>query len=292
MEFKSPGVYYGRKTLRTVFKPPSDGGQSGGSAIIEWPTNISSYTFDGGTYTIPFGSDYRSISWGLGGARFFVSDSGTDRIRQFTTLAEFDVVDATYNSINYSLGNQDANALGGHAFSADGTRLILASIGNGRLYQYNLLEPFNIGTLSYTGNFLSVISDLQPSTLCFSEDGFKMFVCGSFPSQKVVQYDLINKFDVTGATVSYVLTSLSWDEVHGITFNNDGSILYITHPNSGEVREIALTEKYTLSSAIDNGIILNISNEVQLLRDIIFSQDGSRFFAVDGFSNLIKRFSL
>ena len=89
--------------------------------------------------------------------------------------------------------------------------------------------------------------------ITFSDDGEKMFLPGSSPKNKIVQFDLDPGFDLSTASESAV--EIDKDDrkqivaPYSIRFNNDGSKMFFVQLG-GELVEFSLGTNYDITSCL------------------------------------------
>jgi DNA-binding beta-propeller fold protein YncE len=121
------------------------------------------------------------------GTKMFVIDGNTDEIQQYSLTSAFDVSTATYDNISFSTTNEDTIPYG-LFFNPEGTRLYLVGTNGDQIVQYNLGTGFDLSTISYSGNSVSVVNqDTTPRAVAFSADGTRMFMLGS-SNNTIYQY--------------------------------------------------------------------------------------------------------
>ena len=126
-----------------------------------------------------------SRCWGIAfkpdGKKMFLSDDGTNDIRQFTLSTAFDLSTlSAYNSstdLPVTTGTSEYSPRG-LAFNGDGTELYVVGDNNDRIYIYVLTTAYDITTASYpSNNYFSISSQSNnPSGIAFSNDGSKMYI--------------------------------------------------------------------------------------------------------------------
>ena len=215
-------------------------------------------------------------------------------------------------------------AVGDIRFNPDGTKMFLLSQNNkddfAAIYEYNLSEPFDVSTKSYTGDSERCIltnggdDDLNTNTafgLDFTDDGMKIFVGngalnGRADGDRVYRFDLTSPYDVS--TCSFVNQTSNLDTLalqngsnagdreaairknvlRGIEISNDGTKLFtIFHEFGGTPDQTRLLE-YHLSTPFDLttiSLVLTAGIELQAQttnpKGLRFSPDGKRLWTVD-----------
>ena len=192
--------------------------------------------------------------------------------------------------------------------------------------QYNLSTPFDISTATYAGDsarcYLDYGDDTGRSTdrifdLEFSSDGLKLFTVygsggnvGFADTDGVYRFDLTSPFDISTCSFASITAdldsadlqdgSLAGDRIgdteakkqkgnrsQGISFNNDGTKIFISH-KAVDVSGTGRILEYNLSSAYDlSTLTLNTNAGIQVgsgsnnYMAMTFGLDGKRIFIVD-----------
>ena len=137
-------------------------------------------------------------------------------------------------------------------------------------------------TPTFVDSFSISSQESNPSSVTFNNDGTKMFVLG-FTGDDVNEYTLSTGFDVSTASFVDSFSIASQEAAPtGLTFNDDGTKMFILGQLGDDVNEYTLSSAYnlfdstapTLSSstpadnatdvAIDSNIVLNFSESVDV----------------------------
>ncbi len=150
--------------------------------------------------------------------------------------------------------------------------------GSGTLYLTGFGE-FKLGELLYKDKLDVTSEDEEPTDIAFNNDGTKLFVLGR-ENDNVYEYDLSVAYDITTASYSHA-TSVASQESNpsGLTFNNDGTKMFVTGFNSVEVQEYDLSSAFDVSTA-DFSQSTSTANEDLGPADVIFNDDGSKMYIV------------
>jgi DNA-binding beta-propeller fold protein YncE len=220
----------------------------------------------------------QGLAFNNDGTKMYVTGEAGDDVNQYNLSTGFDVSSATYSQ-NFSVAGQDSVPTG-LAFNADGTKMFVVGEAGQDINEYSLTTGFDISTASYSQNFSLSSEDAAPCGLAFNSDGTKMFIVGR-ASAEVNQYTLTTGFDVSTASFASKTLSVTSQEStpHGITFNSDGSKMYIIGTNGDEVNEYTVgstsypnqmnktqldsvsdANHFTLANDLDLGIIFSLSS--------------------------------
>jgi hypothetical protein len=78
----------------------------------------------------------------------------------------------------------------------------------------------------------------------------------------------------------------------GITFNNDGSVFYITGYGNDRLVEYSMTTNYDLSTANNTGVTFSFISQDSLPMDVAFNNDGTRLFMLGYSGNKVFQYDL
>ena len=191
----------------------------------------------------------------------------------------------SYDSVSFSFAGQDASPIG-IALNLDGTKMYHLGAASNTIYQYTLSTGFDVSTASYDSVSFSVSGqDSGPRSITFNTDGTKMYMVG-ISNDSVFQYSLSTAFDLSTTSYDSVSFSVaSQDSVPlGITFNTDGTKMYMVGSGSDSVYQYTLSTGFDLSTASYNSVSLSVSSQDTSPVDIAFNSSGTKMYMV-GISN-------
>ena len=190
----------------------------------------------------------RGIAFNNDGTKMFVAGWSGQDINEYHLTTGFDISTASYDS-NFSVSAKE-NEPNGLAFNSDGTKMFVSGEGFGdAVNEYTLSTGFDVSTASYDSSFSTKSQDTSSQGLAFSNDGKKMFVAGD-TGDDINVYTLSTGFDVSTASfVDNFDVSSQGTKPTGITFNNDGTKMFITD-HSGSIGSHSVDE-YTLTTGFE-----------------------------------------
>jgi len=189
---------------------------------------------------------------------------------------------------SFSVATQEDNSTG-VTFNNDGTKMFVTGNAGNDVGEYSLTTPFDVSTATFVVRFNASTQDSNPSGVAFNNDGTKMFVIG-FTGKDVNEYTLSTGFDLT-STVTFNDfngdgTGFSVNDQESsprdVTFNNDGTKMFVTGKDDDGVNEYTLTTGFDVSSAafVHKFSVLAQENNSS---GVAFNNDGTKMFIV-GFS--------
>ncbi|WP_068448552.1 YncE family protein [Polaribacter atrinae] len=200
-------------------------------------------------------------------------------------ITEVDFVGATNGIISYE------TTPNGMAFGDGGTKFYVVGSSANFISQFNLTTPYDLSTMSHLDKnyFIESSVDNNPEDVTFNTSGSKMYITGE-SNINITEFDLpinwdvssaiINDtFDISAAIFSYDGSSAT--RPHGITFNNDGSKLYVLERDTDKVYAFNLTTVYDVSTASSTGVVdLDVSSQEGNPRGLAFNNDGSELYVI------------
>ena len=207
----------------------------------------------------------RGLAFNNDGTKMFVAGWSNQRVFEYHLTTGFDISTASYDS-NLSISS-NAGGSNGLAFNSDGTKMFVnAANSSDEVVEYTLSTGFDVSTASYDSSFVTQSQDTSPQGLAFSNDGKKMFVAGD-TGDDINEYTLSTGFDVSTASfVGSFDVSSQGTTPTGITFNNDGTKMFITDRSGSlgthSVDEYTLTTPFSLVdvSGEHTGDVIDSSN--------------------------------
>ena len=221
------------------------------------------------------------LAFSSDGTKMFIIGNSSNDVYEYTLTTGFDVSTASYVD-NFDLDSQDSQARQ-ITFNSDGTKMFITGQTNNKVYEYTLSTGYDLDTVAYVDALDITSQDDWPEGVAFNTDGTKMFVSGNRDSNEIHVYTLTTGFDVS--TASYVdgfdVSSQDDDPggPMGITFNNDGTKMFMVGWVGDDVNEYTLTTGFdvinttpTLSSSspadgatsvgVNDNIVLTFSEAV------------------------------
>jgi sugar lactone lactonase YvrE len=197
-----------------------------------------------------------------------------------------------YDNVSKSVSAQEPNPQS-LAFNGDGTRMYVAGSNNQRVYQYDLSTAFNVSTATYNSvSFLVSSQESNPWDILFNNNGTKMYIIGP-GSDTVYQYSLSSAYDVSTASYDSVSFSVFAQDTgaRGMSFNNDGTALFVTGNSSDAVWQYNLTTAYDMSTASYSGYNFSVAPQENNPSSINFNSDGTKFFVMGWSGDDVNQYS-
>jgi len=249
---------------------------------------------NGGTWEINDASDYGSETWVAAAEndKFYALEEAVD-IDTAQVVNGFDLENASYEGEQFDLSGQDTFGRS-FTFNSTGEKIYYIGGGNATVFEYTLSVAFDPSTASYSGNSFNVSSQINsPRQMSIGSSDTKLFIADS-TTDSVYQYSFATAGDVASLSYDSVSFDLSSQDgnPYSLTFNNDGSKMYMAGLSSGSIYQYSLSTAFDLSSVVFDNVSFSISSEGPAPQSILFNEQGSKLFVVDDSTRSIFEYNL
>jgi hypothetical protein len=200
---------------------------------------------------------------------------------------------ASYDNVSFSVNSQDLVPMD-LRFKPDGTKMYVLGRGNDAVYQYSLSTAFDVSTASYDSVLFYVNSqDANPFAFEFKPDGSKFYMVGN-SNDTVYQYSLSTAWDMSTASYDSVSFSIASQDTapYGVTFNDDGSKMYILGLISDSVFQYSLSTAYDLSTASYDSVSFSFTSQDTAPLGFVFNNDGTKAFMSGNTGDSVYQYTL
>ena len=258
------------------------------------PQLASAPTFSGGTVSM-IGSSSKSNA-----GTFNFRMKASDGVKTATAITAinlsfgYNITSASYDNVSFSVASQETSPTG-LAFSSDGTKMFAIGLNSDAVHQFSLTTNGDVSTAQYNNVSFSVASqETAPRSLAFSTDGSAFYVVGS-GSDTVYKYDLSTNWDVSTAQYSTFSFSVASQETspQGLTFNSDGTKMFVIGSSSDAVHQFSLTNGFSLASGnvtYDN-VSFSVLSQDSYSGGLAFNSDGTKMFVIGMGGKLVYQYS-
>jgi len=164
-------------------------------------------------------------------------------------------------------------------FNRDGTKMFIVEDQVGRVVEYTLGTAYNITTAVFTSDFRVIDQEWSPMGVTFNDDGTKMFIVG-LTDDAVMEYTLEKAYDITTAVYkSEVSVSNHETFPHDVTFNGDGTKMFIVGSGRDAVIVYTLETAYDVLTAVYTSEF-SLADQEQAPQGVAFNGDGTKMFIV------------
>ena len=182
------------------------------------------------------------------GTKMYIIGRTGDDISQYSLSTAYDISTASFDSVSFSVSAQAAFPTG-MRFNNDGTKVFICDRNNHSLFQYSLSTAYDISTASYDSVSFDLSAQFEaPTAISLNGDGTKMFTI-SANTRLMYQYSLSTAFDLSSISydsVTFALENSAGDPA-GMTFNSDGTKMYVADYNTDSVYQYSTATAMTIT---------------------------------------------
>ena len=250
----------------------------------------------------------RGIAFNNDGTKMFiVGDQGND-INSYTLSTGFDLSTRTFDDINgdgsgFDVSGQDLTPQY-IKFNNDGTKMFVSGNTGKDINSYTLSTGFDLSTATFddiNGNgtgFDISDQDVQTRGIAFNNDGTIMFYIGN-TDDDINVYTLSTGFDLSTATFNDINGDGSGFDIsgqvtvpRGITFNNDGTKMFIVGDVGNDVNSYTLSVGFDLTSTVTHVGKFVVTDQEINPQGIAFNTTGTKMFIVGNVGDDINEYTL
>ena len=199
---------------------------------------------------------------------------------------------ASHDGTPYTINEGSIRAL---SFNSDGTKMFVVHASTPAVIsEHNLTTAFDITSASQATTYDISSHTTSPRGLRFNSDGTKLYINSDQNSNKnIIEFSLSSAYDLSSLSSPSTTPISSQDgDPRGITFNSDGSKMFLIGDTNDHVYE------YTLSTAFDTTTIsyasrsLDFSSKEVTPRGLSFNSTGTKLFITGQNSDDILEYDL
>lgn len=207
-----------------------------------------------------------------------------------------------YQNAYFYVGNRES-APYGITFKPDGTRMYLVGSAGDDINEFSLSTPFNLDTASFITQYAitsNAVSNnfVNPSSVEFSPEGSNVYLLGetsvNLTVDCIIQCKLLTPWDLSSLVLppnfAPFNTSTEESTPHSITFNPEGTRMYIVGTVGDDINQYNLSEAWNPGSAsfIGSKVLTGeLTPEAQA-----WSSDGSNVYVVGPTADNVRQYSL
>ena len=290
----------------------------GGSTIYQYSLgtswDISTASYSGISTSISPSSQTTGMYIRPDGTKIYVVDSDNDTVYQYSLGTAWDISTLSYDSNSFSVASEESIPRG-LSLSSDGTKLFILGQIADRILEYTLNTPWDISTAYYsriTYNHQGFIQDALG--FYFKPDGTSFYILGqsnfySFEFNLTIPWDirslpyyLIGPTPKSNLGMEIVMRDVASEdrEPQGLTFNDDGTKLYVIGQNavgSGLTAGAEYIHQYSLSTpwnvtTAGYSTSFYVTSEDDTPTGLFFKPDGTKLYVTGNTSDTVYQYSL
>jgi hypothetical protein len=159
-----------------------------------------------------------------------------------------------------------------------------SDVGGSAITGYSVQSDNGDGTFLYSYSLENAAYNsvsfgiTQPHTVRLNNDGTKAYFLLATGSAS--QYSLTTAYDISTATTDSKSFSFTTQDAspRGITFNGDGTKVYMVGYTNATVYQYSLSTAFDISTASYDSVSFSLSSQGTLPDEIIFNNDGTKFY--------------
>jgi len=286
----STGNYFSHTpSVNTTFafsNPPASGTAAGFALALTGANVAETYDIANASYdSVSFSvasqeTNAQGLFFKPDGTKMYVVGLTGDDVNEYNLSTAWDITTASYSQ-NFSVATQDTDPRG-ISFKTDGTKMYIAGNSSDAIYEYSLSTAWDISTASYSQSFSVSAQDTQTSDVFFKPDGTVMFVTAT-SGDEVNMYTLSTAWDISTASYTSRAAVGSQDIFpSGLSFNSDGTKMFVIGSGNDSVYEYSLSTAWTVSATYQRSF--SVASQTTGPSSMFFKSDGSKMYVLDGSS--------
>ena len=253
--------------------------------------DIASASYDSVSFSVSSqDSAPYDIAFNADGTKMFMVGPVTDSVYEYSLSTAYNVSTASFVD-TFSVTSQDTGPIS-LAFNSDGTKMFVFGSANDAVYEYALSTGFDLTGASYSQSFSVSAQESEPRGIAFNTDGTKLFVVGK-GEDEVNEYSLSTGFDISTASYSQNFSVAAQDsQPNGITFNSDGTKMFITGETGQQIYQYNLTTGFDISTASYASILFSPSAQEASPKNVTFNSSGSKMYVIGTTGDTVFQYSV
>jgi sugar lactone lactonase YvrE len=226
------------------------------------------------------------------GTKVYISDVTSSTVRQGNLSTAWNISTNTWEAAGEALdvSSEDASNAG-IDFGDSGTKMYLAGDLNNKIFQYTLGTAWDISTGTYASKSLDISAkETNVTDVAISADGTKLYVIGDASgTRNIHQYALGTAWDVSTGVFSQSFNAVELNNslTSGITFNSDGTRMYIATDSNDSIYSYVLGTAWDITTASYDSIFAVGEGA---LKSVAFDSNGTRMYIVGTSANTVFQY--
>lgn len=212
------------------------------------------------------------------GTKMYVVGGNNAAIYQYSLPLPFNLVPQRLEFSDTALAEDPVPT--GITFNPTGTKLFIVGEASSSVHQYTLPTPFDISVKTLDTSFILAIGIEELNGISFNTAGTKMFVTihDHDSIARIDQYTLTASFDIaTTPTLDTSFSVISDDNKPlGVTFNDDGSKMYVTGSDGDAIYQYNLANPFDLNTVPTLDGSFSVTEDFLHPTDVVFNPDGTK----------------
>lgn len=239
------------------------------------------------------------MAFGDSGTKFYTVGTSGDFVVQFTLSTAYDV--STRGTIQaYYRVNSEETAPEDVTFNDTGTRMYILGGSGDDVTQYTLGTAWDVSTASTPvvwdtrtaiENLLGATNGDRLTGMAFNDDGSKVFVVDR-RSDDVFEFNLSTNYDIsTASAVINNIPTTGEGNPRSMSFNADGTRMYIIGNAGDDVTTFTLTTGFDLSSSTGSTVSVALTED-NTPQALLIDNAGTTFYVAGSTNDQINEYTL
>ena len=204
--------------------------------------------------------------------------------------AGYDLANASYDSVSFSVAGQETNPFG-IFFKSDGLKMYVAGDSSDSVNEYNLSTAWDVSSAIFSQSYSVSAQDGTPRSAFFKPDGLKMYVIGLL-GDDINEYSLSVAWDISTASYTQNFSVASQDSnPSAIFFKEDGAKMYILGRTGYFVYEYDISVPWDVSSASYTQSF-DVSSQETGPNALFFTPDGAKMYVAGNIGDSVNEYNL
>lgn len=270
----------------------TDGGE------LTFTTDIRTWALGTNTFGPVPESQPQGLTFKPDGTMMFVTGQIEDKVWGYTLTTPWDITTAT-NQVS-ALVTATGGAPVAMYFTNDGLRMFILDTTADRVGRYSLTTAWNLSSATLDSGQTKVLTTISgmpagasfdPRGLEFKPDGTTLFVCDDF-NNRIYEISLQTAWDLTSTmtlVTSYLISTTIENSIRNISFNNDGTRLFVAGTNNTRIYEFKLAAPYSLADVAFVGRTVSAALDTNI-GGLYYNDNAQKCFYVGSSSDIVREF--
>ncbi len=231
----------------------------------------------------------RDVEFNRDGTKMFILGATGDDVNEYTLSTGWDVSTASFVDA-FSISGQETEPTG-LSFNNDGTKMYVNGWAGDDVNEYTLSTAFDVSTAEYVD--VTGIGGNDERDIEWNSDGTKMYIMNR-ANERLYQYTLGTAFDVSTYSYDgdYLDVSSQETAANSISFNADGTRLFVMGEAGDDVNEYTLSTAFDVTSTVTHKGSFSISSQETDPQGLEFNHDGTKMFVTGESGDDVNEYSL
>ncbi len=233
-----------------------------------------------------------NLAFNNDGTIFYFFGGIDNKVHQFTLSTAWDISTLVYSGKSYDASAQDGSFNWG-AIKSNGTKMYRGGGLNSKIFQYDLLTPWDISTATYSGVSLDYApQDIVMRSIAFTDSGDRIYMGGD-SSPIIYQYTLSSSWDISTATYAGISYDPSSEDtlIGDIAFQGDGLRMVILGLDNNYLFQYDLASAWNVSTAVYNSVFFDPTSEDSGMINFAITPAGDKLY-LTSYTGTIYQYTL